>query len=174
MQNNIKYYNYYVCGIILFMEINVSYYWFALSISLLLLEVTGVNGIGLLFGGVAAGIVGVLVETVIIPPHAIAIQWTIWFFITALVAIGLYKPIQKWRTNPDSRDVFNNIIGTTAKVGSGGLMLGKPGKVSWSGTLMNAAISEDSKQEAFFEGDIVEISDVRGNQLLVTNINKTI
>jgi membrane protein implicated in regulation of membrane protease activity len=148
-------------------EINVSYYWFALSVVLLLLEVTGVNGIGLLFGGVAAGIVGVLVETMVISQSAITIQWSVWFFITALVAIGLYKPIQKWRTNPDSKDNFSNMIGNTAKVATGGLMLGKPGKVYWSGTLMNAAIAEGASQEAFFEGDIVQIADVRGNQLLV-------
>ncbi len=150
---------------------NIGYYWFGLSVLLLVLEVMGANGIGLLFGGVAAGIVGVLVETAVIPQTAIIIQWAVWFFITALVAIGLYKPIQKWRTNPDSKDSFNNIVGTTAKVGAGGLMLGKPGKVSWSGTLMNAAISEHSAQEAFFEGDMVQVADVRGNQLLVTSIN---
>ena len=155
-------------------EINVSYYWFALSVVLLLLEVTGVHGVGLLFGGIAAGIVGVLVENMIIAQSAITIQWSVWFFITALVAIGLYKPMQKWRTNPDSKDNFSNMIGNTAKVATGGLMLGKPGKVYWSGTLMNAAIAEGATQEAFFEGDMVQIADVRGNQLLVVPINNNI
>jgi membrane protein implicated in regulation of membrane protease activity len=155
-------------------EINVSYYWFALSVVLLLLEVTGVNGVGLLFGGIAAGIVGVLVETQVIAQGSLTIQWSVWFFITALVAIGLYKPMQKWRTNPDSKDSFSNMVGNVAKVATGGLMLGKPGKVYWSGTLMNAAIAEGATQEAFFEGDMVQIADVRGNQLLVVPINNNI
>jgi hypothetical protein len=60
------------------------------------------------------------------------------------------------------------------KVATGGLMLGKPGKVYWSGTLMNAAIAEGATQEAFFEGDMVQIADVRGNQLLVVPINNNI
>jgi membrane protein implicated in regulation of membrane protease activity len=155
-------------------EINVSYYWFALSVVLILLEVTGVDGVGLLFGGIAAGIVGVLVETQVIAQGSLTIQWSVWFFITAFVAIGLYKPMQKWRTNPNSKDNFSNMIGNTAKVATGGLMLGKPGKVYWSGTLMNAAIAEGATQEAFFEGDMVQIADVRGNQLLVVPINNNI
>jgi membrane protein implicated in regulation of membrane protease activity len=145
----------------------VSYYWFILCIVLLAFEVIGANGIGLFFGGIAACIVGLLVETKVVQAESYIAQWSIWFFITGLIAIILYKPIQKWRTNPNATEQFNNMIGTTAKVATGGLMLGKPGKVHWSGTMMNAAIIEGNAKEAYLEGDIVEIVDVRGNQLLV-------
>lgn len=156
------------------LELDVSYYWFALGAVLFLVEAVGVNGIGLLFGGIAATIIGLLIEINIVAQQSITIQWTIWFLITALMAIILYKPMKKWRTNPTSKDRFSNIIGDNAKVGVGGLMLGKPGKIYWSGTLMNAAIDESSKQEAFMEGDIVKIADIRGNQLLVVASNEVI
>jgi membrane protein implicated in regulation of membrane protease activity len=154
------------------MELTISHYWFIFSVILLLLEVSGVSGIGLLFGGIAAGAVGVLVETRILAQDMLVIQWGVWFFLTAFIAIGLFRPMQKWRTNPKSQDSFSNMVGTTAKVAAGGLMLGKPGRVTWSGTLMNAIIAEGSPQEAFFEGDIVKVVDVRGNQLLVTSVTQ--
>jgi membrane protein implicated in regulation of membrane protease activity len=148
----------------------ISYYWFILCVILFMLEVLGASGIGLFFGGIAACLVGLLVELKIITAESFVTQWSVWFFITGLIAVILYKPIQKWRTNPNATEQFNNIIGTKATVGTGGLMLGKPGKVHWSGTLMNAAIIDGSAREAFLEGEIVEIADVRGNQLLVKSV----
>jgi membrane protein implicated in regulation of membrane protease activity len=154
------------------MDFATSHYWFIFSVILLLLEVSGVSGIGLLFGGIAAGVVGVLLETHILGDDSTMIQWGLWFFITTFIAVLLFKPMQKWRTSPKSQDGFSNMVGTTAKVAAGGLMIGRPGRVTWSGTLMNATIAEGSSQEAFFEGDIVQVVDVRGNQLLVTAIKQ--
>ena len=154
------------------MELTISHYWFIFSVILLLLEVSGASGVGLLFGGIAAGAVGVLLEMGILGADAPVIQWGVWFFLTVFIAIALFKPMKKWRTNPKSQDSFSNMIGTTAKVAAGGLMLGRPGRVTWSGTLMNATIAQESTQEAFFEGDMVKVVDVRGNQLLVAAITK--
>lgn len=147
------------------------YCWLALAAFFLALEAFGAAGVGLLFGGIAALIIGGLLELDIVQANDLITQTAIWFGITVILALFLYKPLKRWRTTPDGGQEYNNIIGDHARVAPGGLMLGKLGKVYWSGTMMNAQISPLSSKEAFLEGDEVQISDTRGNQLMVMDIN---
>lgn len=143
------------------------YCWLAMAALFLLLEAFGVVGVGLLFGGLAALLVGGLLELGIIAETDLVTQFAAWFGITVLLAVLLYKPLKRWQTTPSGGKTYKNMLGTEATVAAGGLMLGKPGKAHWSGTMMNAQISPDSSKEAFLEGDLVKISDMRGNQLIV-------
>lgn len=146
---------------------DVRYLWLLLGAGLILLEVLGATGIGLLFGGLAALIVATLIEMGSIAEHNLTLQGALWFSITVACAALLFRPLKKWRTNPSSQDSFDNIVGTHATVSAGGLMIGKPGKVMWSGTLMNAQVTPDCSVGAFLEGDIVTVCAVKGNQLIV-------
>lgn len=146
---------------------DLRYMWLLAGATLLALEAAGVSGIGFMFGGLAALVVGVLIELNIITETNLVLQLALWFSLTVLTAILLFSPLKRWRTNPKSEDSFDNIIGSTAAVAAGGLMIGKPGKVHWSGTVMNAQVVDTCQQGAFLEGDIVKICAVKGNQLIV-------
>ena len=146
---------------------DVRYVWLLAGATLMALEAVGVSGIGLMFGGLAALLVGVLIEAHVLAETNLVLQVALWFALTVLSAILLFGPLKRWRTNPASEDTFDNIIGTTATVAAGGLMIGKPGKVHWSGTLMNAQVTDECKQGAFLEGTIVRVCAVKGNQLIV-------
>jgi membrane protein implicated in regulation of membrane protease activity len=147
---------------------DLRYLWLLLGAACMALEAIGISGVGLVFGGLAALLVGVLIEAGVIPEAHLVLQLALWFAFTALSAALLFKPFKKWRTSPESEDKFDNMIGTTARVAAGGLMIGKPGKVYWSGTTMNAQVMPDSPVEAFLEDDIVLVSAVKGNQLMVS------
>ncbi|TAE34873.1 MAG: hypothetical protein EAY65_00350 [Alphaproteobacteria bacterium] len=141
--------------------------WLLAAAVMMALEAMGLNGIGVLFGGIAAFVVGVLIELGVIDADATLAQWAVWFALTTIIGWALYKPLKRFRSNTQDKDQFNNIVGTQARVASGGLMVGKQGKVHWSGTTMGAQIDPSSSQEAFLEGDMVEIIALKGNQLLV-------
>ncbi|NET71329.1 MAG: hypothetical protein F6K62_10490 [Sphaerospermopsis sp. SIO1G2] len=151
----------------LFSDISPTYIWLLLTAMFLTLEAIGISGVGMVFGGIAAFILAIMVEMGLVKSDALLTQSALWFGLTVMIAALLFRPLKRWRTDPSSTDKFENMIGNTAKVAAGGLMLGKPGKVYWSGTLMNAQISPNSEKEAFMEGDMVEIEYVRGNQLIV-------
>ncbi len=149
------------------------YLWLIAASLLLALEALGASGVGLVFGGLAALLVGILLEMGVIAPQSYILQIALWFALTGGITALLYKPLKRWRVDANAKDRFENITGTTARVAAGGLMLGRPGKVYWSGTMMNAQISENSQNEAFLEDDIVTVMDVRGNYLIVTSIQDT-
>ncbi|TAE79824.1 MAG: hypothetical protein EAZ74_01660 [Alphaproteobacteria bacterium] len=141
--------------------------WLLAAAVMMALEAMGLNGVGVLFGGIAAFVVGVLIELGVIDADATLAQWAVWFALTTIIGWTLYKPLKRFRSNTQGKDQFSNIVGTQARVASGGLMVGKQGKVHWSGTMMGAQIDPSSSQEAFLEGDMVEIIALKGNQLLV-------
>ena len=150
------------------------YCWLAIAAIFLALEAFGMMGVGLLFGGIAALLLGIILEFGLIEETDLVTQAALWFGFTTGLALLLYKPLKRWRTTSGSGQEYNNIVGDTARVAAGGLMLGKPGKVHWSGTTMNAQISPTSSKEAFLEGDMVQISDMRGNQFMVIATNDTL
>jgi membrane protein implicated in regulation of membrane protease activity len=148
---------------------DLRYLWLIAGATFLALEAAGVVGVGLVFGGLAAFIVGILIEFNVLSEHDLTIQLAIWFLATVILAFVMFRPLKKWRTNPESEDKFDNIIGTTAVVAPGGLMVGKPGRVHWSGTMMNAQVAPDSYAQAFLEGDHVTVVAIKGNQLVVAS-----
>lgn len=141
--------------------------WLIAGALLLALEAFGVPGLGFLFAGLAAIVVGVLTHLGTISADDFIMQTAAFSGITALFAFILWKPLKKWRTNPDAKEQFSNIVGDMATVGAGGLERGKVGDVSWSGTTMMAQIDDTCTQEHLAEGLVVRITTVQGNQLIV-------
>ena len=141
-----------------------STYWLIIGAVMIALEAFAVPGIGLLFGGLAAIVVGALVLFNIIGVDAIILQVAIWFALTGGVAVALWKPMQRMRVNKNADNSFNNIVGTHAKVIEAPLRAGFAGKVSWSGTIMNARLEGTSEIPV---GAEVLITKVEGNTVTV-------
>ncbi len=145
----------------------ISYYWLIAGALLLAIEAFGVPGIGFLFAGLAAVVVGVLIHLGVIDETNQVAQFAAFFAITAAFAALLWKKLKEWRTNPSSSDSYSNMVGDTAIVSGGGLQKGKQGQVSWSGTTMTAEIADDAGAEMLEDATVVTIVAVKGNKLIV-------
>lgn len=143
------------------------YFWLIIAAFFLALEAFGVIGVGMMFGGLAALLVGILIEFGLINEAEIITQMAVWFGITALCAALLYKPMKRWRTTSSSGQQYDNIVGDNAIVTESAITRDMQGKVKWSGTVMNAAIDAHSSVDHFDEGQIVKVSDVKGNLFLI-------
>ncbi len=144
-----------------------SSWWLVAGALFMALEAFGAPGIGFVFAGLAAIIVGALMLSGLIGQDAYVIQMFLWFAMTSGMAFILWKPMKRWRLNPDSKDQFSNMIGTTAIVTGGPLIKGKAGKAKWSGALMAAELSEHATITQLVEGEVAEVADVRGNVLIL-------
>lgn len=143
------------------------YLWLIGAFALLLLEALGAGIITLVYAGLAAFAVSALIAFDILSDQELMLQGIIWLGITGLLALLLYRPRHYRRSEHAPGSAGGEIIGRTARVASGGLMVSKPGKVYLGDTLMNAQIAPHSQQEAFMEGELVEVEGMRGNYLLV-------
>lgn len=131
------------------------------------LEAFGLPGIGFVFAGLAAVIVGTLMMLGIIGDEAYVFQLALWFIMTSVMAYILWKPMKRWRLNPDAKDRFSNMVGSTAIVFGGTLKKGMSGKAKWSGTTMTAELAADAGVSEIAEGNVAEIVEVRGNVLIL-------
>lgn len=148
-------------------ELSSAYGWLIAGGVLLALEAFGIPGIGFLFAGLAAIVVGLLVHLEVISPENLVLQAGAFCGITAMLAALLWKTLKNWRTNPEATERFSNIIGDMATVGKGGLEKGSVGQASWSGTTMMAEIDPACSLNSFDEGTLVQITAVKGNHLFV-------
>ena len=143
---------------------NAPYLWLALGAALLAMEAFGVSGIGFLFAGLGA----------IVAALAAYLGWAenIWsqfawsFAATVIWAAVLWMPMKKLKAQAHSGvERFDNMVGGEATVSESGLQPGKLGKVSWSGTVMNARLA--TGEAAVEAGGIVIIRQVKGTTLIV-------
>lgn len=144
----------------------VSLLWLIFGVTLCALEVLTVPGFGLLFGGLAAMLVAVLVELGVMGELSYAAQVAWWFGMTCALAALLWKPLKNFYThknNPERQ--YNNIVGERAVVAGEGLVPGVAGLVQWSGTLMQAELVEGA--DALPAGAQALIVDLRGATLIV-------
>lgn len=141
----------------------VSVYWLLAGAVLLALEAFGIPGIGFLFAGIAAILVGALVELALIDPLSIITQFGVFGLATVLFAILLWNKMKSWRMNP-SAPQYNNMIGTEAVV-TQELINDAIGEVRWSGALMRARLAD--KSGSVTVGRTVIIREMDGNVLLV-------
>lgn len=149
-------------------DLPVGYLWLIAGAILMALEAFGAPGIGLLFGGLAALVVGMLMQLDLLPASDFVLQFGLWFGLTAILALLLWKPLQRWRTQPGGTDAgFNNIVGDLAVVCDGELVRGSTGHVRWSGTIMLAEIDPIADAVRIEDGGKVEITQVKGNTLFV-------
>lgn len=143
-----------------------SYLWLIVGALFLAVEAFGIPGLGFLFAGLAAIIVGLLVELAVVADDNIIGQ-AAWFLgFTVAFAVILWKKLKEWRTT-SSGEEYSNIIGDTAIVGQGGLHEGRTGQAAWSGTTMMAEIAPDCGTDHIMEGDVVEIINIKGSKLIV-------
>ena len=144
---------------------NIVYVWLILGLALLVLEVAGAPGAGLLFAGLAAIVTSIAVHIGVVPPDGYVTQLIIFFVATAVWALLLWKPLKKF--NAGRKDGgYSNIIGETAYVGSSGLSKAG-GEVTWSGTIMKAQLARDVQAERLEAGSQVTIVEVSGAMLTV-------
>lgn len=149
-------------------QLPVGYIWLVVGALLMALEAFGAPGIGLLFGGIAAVLVGILLQTGVLSLADYTLQFALWFAFTSVAALVLWKPMQRWRSKPsDGHPAFHNMVGDHATVVEGELVRGSTGQARWSGTIMLAEIDPMADSTRIAEGEIVEITSVRGNTLYV-------
>lgn len=140
----------------------VSVYWLLAGAVLLALEAFGLPGLGFLFAGLAAILVGLTVESGFVAADAVVAQWAIFFLATGLFAVLLWKKLKQWRMNPAIQP-YSNIVGTEAHV-TQPIAAGGEGEVRWSGTLMRARAADG---QPIASGTTVLVQAVEGNVLHV-------
>ena len=140
--------------------------WLIAGVLFLAIEAIGVPGVGFLFAGLGALLVGALISLGMIADEAITMQWIVFFVASAVSALLLWKPLQRFHINRRSHS-YSNMIGDTAYVGSQGLQKDKIGEVTWSGTIMRAELAKDAGAESLAAGSAVVIADVEGAKLIV-------
>ena len=140
------------------MEISNEIIWLIAGIILIMIEFTVLPGVGMLFAGVAALLVGVAAENM---GANLTYQWVIFLGATIILSALLYKPLRDFQTHKGLK--YNDMIGHSAIV-VGVLTPGTEGKVRWSGTVMKAQLQSAN---ILSEGQAVTIFAVEGNILLV-------
>lgn len=126
------------------------------------IEIFGVPGIGFLFAGIAALMVGGAVELGVVGPENTILQFALFFLITTVSAALLWKKLKAIR-GPS----YSNMVGTTAEVMGGGLSGRLEGQVKWSGTLMRARLADEVIIDVLPAGTFVVITKVEGTLLHV-------
>ena len=110
------------------------------------------GGIGLVFGGLAALTTAFLLYLNILDSNATLLQMAIALGLTTLFGAILWKPLKKWRLNPELENRITNLIGDSVTVTEGALEKGKTGKVKWSGTIMNAELDANAEIDRLEDG----------------------
>jgi membrane protein implicated in regulation of membrane protease activity len=136
--------------------------WLIAGAVFIALEIFGIPGIGFLFAGIAALLIGGLVEFGIIAADDVLLQGVLFFLMSIATAAILWNKL-KAKTTPS----YSNILGTEATVVAPGLVGNKEGQVHWSGTLMRAQLVENDGLSAVAEGAAVIVERVEGNILFV-------
>ncbi|MDX2096114.1 MAG: NfeD family protein [Alphaproteobacteria bacterium] len=126
------------------------------------IDIFGMPGIGFLFAGIAALMVGSAIEFAVLGDDQLIAQFALFFLITSISAALLWT-----RLKNAHRPSYSNILGSEAVVAAPGLSGGAEGQVKWSGTLMRARLAEGAEADRLPEGTVVVIRQVEGNLLFV-------
>ena len=147
------------------MEFDAATIWFLAGGALIAIEVFLVSGIGIFFAGLGAITVGLIL--LFKPDYSTVAQFTWFFASTALWAAVLWKPFKSFYSAPDHG--HNDMIGRNVTVGPEGLTKEKKGSVKWSGTMMNARLSDSATIENAEAGAELVILSVSGGTLEVSD-----
>ncbi|MES2984276.1 MAG: NfeD family protein [Pseudomonadota bacterium] len=137
--------------------------WLLAGALFICVEIFGMPGIGFLFAGIAALVVGGAIEAGLLTADATLIQFVLFFAITIISAALLWKKLKR-TPNP----TYHNIIGTEAVVSAPGLSGTQIGQVQWSGTIMRARLVDNAPVDVLPEGSVVTVRHTEGNVLYVT------
>lgn len=140
------------------MEVSNEILWLVAGVIFVVLEFTALPGVGLLFAGVAALLVGGLTESM---GTSLTYQWVIFLAGTVILTLLFYKPLRNYQTNKDVK--YSDMVGESATV-VGVLVPNIEGKVRWSGTVMKARLQS---ADTLAEGASVKITAIDGNILVV-------
>lgn len=138
-------------------------FWLSLAIACFGAEAIGISGIGLLFAGFGALTIGAYLH--LAPELSELSQFAFFLVATALYAIILWKPLQKFRA-PKSGG-YQNIVGDIAYISGEGLTKGTVGEATWSGTIMKAKLCDSCTVDAVSGGSQATIVSVSGNTLVL-------
>lgn len=148
------------------MEQNLMVIWLVAGVILLIGEMI-IPAVGMLFAGLGALTVGMLLNFNIISLEDTLLQTLVFAVATVLWTLLLWKPIQRLKLGKN-KTPYHNIIGETAIVGEKGLHKVYGGEVLWSGAIMKAKLAEHSDIENLESGKHVIVKEITGNTLIVT------
>lgn len=141
---------------------SVTVLWLIAGAVFIAVEIFGIPGLGFLFAGIGALLVGGAVELGLLAPEDLIKQFVLFFALSTISAALLWNKLKrKVEIN------YNNMIGDDAVVVEPGLMGSKEGQVKWSGTLMRAKIDPDCGISVLASESSVVIRRVDGNLLYV-------
>ena len=137
--------------------------WLAFGVVCFLIEALIVSGVGFLFVGLGALTAGSILTAM--PDISVLQQWVVFFITSAMWALLLWKPMQKFQGK--SKESYSNMVGDTAYVAASGLKKGELGEATWSGTIMKARLADHAHVDSLTGGTQVVITEVVGNTLVV-------
>jgi membrane protein implicated in regulation of membrane protease activity len=139
--------------------------WLLVGIVLLGMEMLFPVGV-MLFAGLAAFLLSVLLVIRAFPFDDWGLMIAAWLALTVIVAACLWKPLQRWR-GAKKIPPFQNMVGS-AVTAITEVTVTTQGNVAWSGTHMRArlspALAADTRLSA---GHLARIVAVEGNVLIL-------
>lgn len=146
------------------MSVNI---WLIIGVACLLLEVMAIPGIGFLFAGLGALLLGGLLTFGFITASELTDQLVYFLFFTAVWWGILWQPLKR-ATKRTKGAPYENLADATGEVDdTRDLTPGKVGHIKWSGTRMRARIRPDSPTERIKNGETVWVHDQKDGILLV-------
>lgn len=139
--------------------------WLVAAVFFMLVEALGAPGVGLFFAGIGALVTGICVYGGFLAADAYVMQFSVFFAASAVCAAALWKPLKAFQSKKDATS-YHNMIGQMAVASVGGVSRDE-GRVTWSGTIMHAELSRDSKADSVAEGGKLIITDIKGSTLIV-------
>ncbi len=136
--------------------------WLFAGAAFIAVEIFGIPGVGFLFAGIAALVVGGAIEFDLIAADAVLAQAVLFTVLTCVSAALLWKKLKVTRGSS-----YSNMVGEEATVMAPGLSGSREGQVKWSGTLMRARIDASAGVDVLAAGMAVRITAVEGTLLIV-------
>lgn len=144
----------------------ITYIWLLAGVALLIAEAVHIPGVGLMFAGLGAVTVSLLISGGQLAADDTLPQLIAFFIATAGWTALLWKPLQKFRVGR-KQGGYSNIIGETALVAGEGITK-QSGEVTWSGTVMKARLAQNAGVDQLPAGASVVVKEVTGATLIVT------
>ena len=132
--------------------------WLIASAVFIGIEILGIPGIGFLFAGIGALLIGGAIEFGLIAPENTQLQFMLFFIAACVSAALLWKRLASKR-----KPSYSNLVGSEALVAAPGLTGNKEGQIQWSGTLMRARLMPNDGTDLAAENTPVTIHRLEGN-----------
>jgi len=142
--------------------------WLIIGVVSIMMEVMILPGIGFLFVGLAAILLGGILLLDFLLQPSLAEQIAYFLFFTAVWWIVLWRPLKRSIRKRAGGETYENLIGTTGVVDDErDLTQGKVGHIKWSGAKMRARIVPASETKRITNGSTVTIHGQKDGILLV-------